>query len=178
MDGMMKLYYVTTVVPKFEMRLNVPIHWIVDERAAPVQRPYIELIEGYVPDSRYRQRNEDAINELFDASEAEALVRWLKVNSRAYGDAKILEAKLPFPNNVIGLKELEDLKGSRLLDFLCLKKISGELGQSPLGFTVLGYFDLEGLEIDPFAVAELERAKREFLEMRDQLCLDDEDFPF
>jgi hypothetical protein len=135
-----KLYSVETVRPVFEGHCNVTIDWFVGRRTIPVQRPYAELIAGYdrAENVAYAKA---AIDELFSADEAEAFVGWLKDNRVATdADTTLDEVALPIANNTIGL---EVLPAGRILH---MDEIADDPAASPLGFTVLGYYDLRAYE--------------------------------
>ena len=137
----MKLYSVTTTVPELNGHRDVLLQWFVDKRAIPAQRPYAELVESYDPSDEYHDYREGAADELFDAAEAEALAAWLDAN-RGEGSTKIAEASLPLSSNIIGFGAIA-VGGAN--DFLMVHDLT-DLATSPLGFTVLGYYDLRGHE--------------------------------
>jgi hypothetical protein len=68
----MNLYRVNTLVGKHRGCKDVPFKWFRCERGE--RRPYAHLIENYDPDNKHA---EDAIDELFAASEANALKEYL-----------------------------------------------------------------------------------------------------
>jgi hypothetical protein len=138
-----KLYEVRTVAPEFKGHRNVTIHWFVDRRTTRVQRPYAELIAGY-DRAENDPYSEGAIDELFSAAEAEAFVDWLKDNRGATGeDTTVDEAALPISRNLMGFGAIP-VGGAQ--DFLCMDEVAGNPAASPLGFTVLGYYDLRAYE--------------------------------
>jgi hypothetical protein len=137
-----QLYYVETTVPEFHGHRNVLLIWFVTDRAKPVQRPYAELIEDYDPAYEYIYYSEEAIDELFSKDEAKAFVAWLKQNRGVTDEnIKIVESPLPTTKNAMALR-LIPVGGPQ--DFLIMKEVSGR--DSPLGFTVLGYYDLRALK--------------------------------
>lgn len=136
----MMLYQVTTMVPEFACHRNVPISWCLIERTG--LRPYAALIEDYNPTADCR-RAEAAVDELFNEEQAAALKAHL---DREHGPeivTTVEEAKVPFPNNVIGC---EDMYGCSLMwGPLNLPTTPGY----DLPFEVWGYFDLRHCEPIP-----------------------------
>ena len=139
-----KLYRVRTVVPEFKGHRNVTIQWFVHGRTTAAQRPYAELIAGYDPADEDNPYPEGAIHELFSAAEAEAFVGWLKDNRGVTDeDTTVDEAAMPISNNTLGFGAIP-VGGAQ--DFLCMDEVAGDPAASPLGFTVLGYYDLRAYE--------------------------------
>ena len=138
-----KLYRVRTVVPEFKGHRDVTIQWFVDQRTIPAQRPYAELIAGYDPADEDNPYPEGAIDELFSAAEAGAFVGWLKDNYEASDYVTVDEVALPISRNTMGFGAIS-VGGAE--DFLCFDEVGGNPAASPLGFTVLGYYDLRAYE--------------------------------
>jgi hypothetical protein len=139
----MKLYRASTSVPEFKGHRDVTIQWFVDRRVTPAQRPYAELIAGYDP-AQNDPYPEGAIDELFSAAEIEAFVRWLKDNREATDkDTTVDEQALPISSDIAGFGAIA-VGGAQ--DFLCMGEVAGDPAASPLGFTVLGYYDLSASE--------------------------------
>jgi hypothetical protein len=173
-----KLYHVRMVVPEFELGpracfRNVEVWWFVTERAAPIQRPYADLILDYdaaldeeearegLPDCRLA---EGAIDELFSKDEAEALVEWLK-DTRPDGNTEIRETALPLPQNTCGFGFLPCGGG---VDNMGPRQRDGASMMERLGFMAYGYYDLrthdepiEGSERIPLDDLEPERLSSE-----------------
>jgi hypothetical protein len=100
---MQKLYYVRTTVPEFKTRgckfKDVILDWFVTKHEQPYTPPYSELITGYDQCSD-RFYPEDAVDEMFTAEEALALLAWL--NEHRPGESSITQAKLPISSNTAG----------------------------------------------------------------------------
>jgi hypothetical protein len=140
----MRLYRASTSVSEFNGHREVTLHWFVDRRTIPAQRPYAELIADYDPAQNDTYYLEDAIDELFSADEVAAFVGWLKDNRGATDkDTAVDEAALPIASDIIGFGAIA-VGGPQ--DFLCMAEVAGAPAASPLGFTVLGYYDLRASE--------------------------------
>jgi hypothetical protein len=85
-----------------------------------------------------------AIDELFSKAEADSFVDWLKLNMGATDeDTAIVEAALPLPR-IMGFGAIA-IGGAQ--DHVVLKAVAQpDPASSPLGFTVLGYYDLRDHE--------------------------------
>jgi hypothetical protein len=130
----MNLYRVNTLVGKHRGCKDVPFKWFRCERGE--RRPYAHLIENYDPDNKHA---EDAIDELFTASEANALKEYL---DRDYLDevTKIEKVALPIPNNSAGV-------GANATAGGCLRFCKLDKGwKYSLAFRVWGVCDLRGCE--------------------------------
>jgi hypothetical protein len=141
---MMKLHTVETVIPEFRGHRDVTTCWFVTKRAFRFQRPYAELIVGYNPAEKDPYA-EEAIDELFSEAEAASFVDWLKRNRGATDeDTRIVEAALPIQKNACGFGSIA-VGGAT--DFIAIDEVAErDVTTSPLGFTVLGYFDLRAHE--------------------------------
>jgi hypothetical protein len=136
-----KLFHVTTTVPAFHGYRDVVLWWFVDNRPAPTNRPYRELIKSGTSPERLRDLAEGAINEMFSAEEAEAWTAWLREHRG--GTTTIEEAELPIEPNTMGVNAIP-LGGPQ--DVLMMWKAP----QYTLPFKVGGYYDLRHYErIEP-----------------------------
>jgi hypothetical protein len=133
-----KLFRVTSTVPEFDGYKDVQIEWFVQQRPAPTNRPYRELIKGEpIEDANTQGWIESAIDELFSEDEAAAWAAWLRKNR--HGEHAVTEAKLPYLPNTMPISATP---------------FSGDQGclmiwKSPgydLPFKVEGYYDLQHYE--------------------------------
>jgi hypothetical protein len=136
---MMKLYEVSTVTSAYHGCRDVKFIWFRCPRGDEPARPYSELIENYDPEKK-QYYEEGAIDELFTFDEANALKEYLDREHGSQGVTEIKEAKLPCPQNAIGIGAMSVGGGD---DFYTLNE---EKAYS-LPFKVWGYFNLRGCEL-------------------------------
>lgn len=133
---MIRLYGVKTVVEIYHGHRDVAFHWFACCRRRPL--PYAELIAGY-EEADGLGYAELLLDELFDRTEAEALVAYLDREHRGAGKTTIEAVKLPIARNIMGYGAMA-VGGSD--DFFALDKQPGY----SLPFRVWGYYDLRGCE--------------------------------
>jgi hypothetical protein len=135
-----RLYEVRTVVKVYSGHRDVVFHWFARRKPGFSRWPHAELIAGYDElDPTSRCYAEDALDELFDKAEADALVAYLEREYGGAGETTIEEVNLPFPGNIVGYLAAAVGGGN---DFYTLDE---ELAYT-LPFRVWGYFDLRDCE--------------------------------
>jgi hypothetical protein len=72
-----ELFHVTTTITKYRGCENVAMNWFYCDRKTPLG-PYAQLIANYDPADEYRMYAKGAIDEMFTADEAQALVTYLR----------------------------------------------------------------------------------------------------
>ena len=132
----MKLYRAHTIVEEYGGCKDVTFCWF---RCGPGEpRPYAELIDDYDPSDDGCA--EGAIDELFTATEANALKAYLDQEHGHEGVTTIKEARLPIPNNMMGVGAIPVGGGDGF------QMLNREPAYN-LSFKVWGYFNLVGREL-------------------------------
>ena len=116
---------------------EVDVHWFRTGEQEP--RPYAELISYYDPKAGDAYA-EQAVDELFTASEAQAVKNCIDRAHGNEGSTTITKARLPLPCNVLGLGAMPI--GGGVGCYALVK----ERGYA-LPFTVWGHFRLNGRQL-------------------------------
>jgi len=134
---MIDLFHVRSSVKKLHGHRDVCLDWFVVDRARPIA-PYAELIAGYdEPSDHDYTYPKGAVDELFSAAEARALIEYLDKHLGTESTQSMKQAGIPIDRNTCGLGAIP-VGGPQ--GFLMLS----ERNEWPLPFKVWGYYDLRG----------------------------------
>ena len=157
---MLELFNVTTTIKTYHGCKDVFMHWFMIDRKTPVGR-YAALIRDYYRvDERARLYAEGAVDELFTAEEADALLAYLQQHHPDGSTHVVTAASLPLGNGggagaaMIAGYDAIAVGGPQ--DFYMLHKEA----DWNLPFNVYGYYDLEAHEAAPGCEQERRRALR------------------
>lgn len=142
-----KLFYASTIVPKYADYRNVRFDWFVGKRPVKLGVHYAGVIERYESlDHDSRLYAEAAIDEMFTEAEVQAFAAWLQELHGVGCD--IVEVALPIPGNERPISGVpcEHWEGYYMLH---------ESRKYSLPFEVDGLFDTSSAKYEPPPDSEL-----------------------